>query len=293
MSLCLVFGQSGQVAHSIAELAAHYKTLRIIQIGRDQADFTNPQSVAEHVLHHRPLVVINAVAYTKVDQAETDEANAVLVNATTPHLIALACQQVGAALIHISTDYVFAGDAQTPYLEDAPVAPTGAYGRTKAQGEQAVRTTLSRHIILRTAWVFSATGQNFVKTMLRLNRDLIRVVDDQRGNPTPADAIAAATLTMAARIVADNPGPWGTFHFSGTPDTTWFGFAQAIFAEAEKLGRTVPKLEPITTDQYPTPARRPAWSVLNNGKISQDWNIQAPDWRQALPGIVHTLIKQG
>ena len=293
MSLCLVFGQSGQVAQSIAKLAPNHKNLRIVQIGRDQADFINPQSVADHILSNRPLVVINAVAYTKVDQAESDETNAVLVNATTPHLIALACQQVGAALIHISTDYVFAGDAQTPYLEDAPVAPTGAYGRTKAQGEQAVRTALSRHVILRTAWVFSSTGQNFVKTMLRLNRDLIRVVDDQRGNPTPADAIADAALSMAARIVGGTPGPWGTFHFSGTPDTTWFGFAQAIFAEAEKLGRTAPKLEPITTDQYPTPARRPAWSVLDNGKIKRDWNISAPDWRQALPGIVRTIIKQG
>ena len=293
MSRCLVFGHSGQVAQAIAQLSVNFPKLEIFQLGRDRADFTHPDVVAQQVLSHRPNVVINAVAYTKVDQAESDEANALLVNATSPGKIAAACAEVGAALIHISTDYVFAGDANTPYGEDAPIAPNGAYGRTKAAGEQAVRDALPRHVILRTAWVFSATGQNFVKTMLRLNRDLIRVVDDQRGNPTPALAIAQTVLTMADRIAGGANGPFGTYHFTGSPDVTWFGFAQAIFAEAAKLGKTAPVLEPITSDQYPTPAKRPAWSVLDTSKIAQDWNIAAPDWRKALPGIVETLLAQG
>ena len=293
MSLCLVFGQSGQVAQSIAALSADYPSLKIVQLGRDQADFTNPQSVAEQVANLRPAVVINAAAYTKVDQAESDEATALLVNATTPGQIAAACAQVGAALIHISTDYVFAGDAAAPYGEDAVIAPTGAYGRTKAQGERLVRDTLPRHLILRTAWVYSATGQNFVKTMLRLNRDVLRIVNDQTGNPTPAPAIAATVLDMAARIAAGTGGAWGTYHYSGQPAITWFGFAQAIFAEAAKRGKPSPQLEPITTDQYPSPARRPAWSVLDNGKILREWGISPPDWRQSLPGIVSALMEQG
>ena len=293
MSLCLVFGQSGQVAQGIAQLAGQFPSLDIRQLGRDQADFTQPDAVAAQVLQHRPAVVINAVAYTKVDLAETDEANAQLVNAASPGKIAEACRQVGAALIHISTDYVFAGDAQAPYPEDAPVAPTGAYGRTKAQGEQLVRDALPQHIILRTAWVFGETGQNFAKTMLRLNRDLIRVVDDQRGNPTPSAAIAQTCLTMAARIADGTPGAWGTYHYSGQPAVTWFGFASAIFAEAAKHGKPAPKLEPITTDQYPTPARRPAWSVMDNGKIQREWGIAPPDWTAVLPGIVRTLMAQG
>jgi len=293
MSLCLVFGKTGQVAQGITELTSQYPSLEIVQVGRERVNFTHPETVAEEVIRVRPAVVINAVAYTKVDQAESDEPNALLVNASSPALMAEACGQVGSALIHLSTDYVFAGDASQPYCEGDMIAPTGAYGRTKAQGEQAVQSALKRHLILRTAWVFSAVGQNFVKTMLKLNRDLVRVVNDQIGNPTPAPAIAAATLEMAARIVQGSEGPWGIYHFSGQPATTWFGFAQAIFAEAERLGRPSPTLEPITTDQYPLPARRPAWSVLNNEKIIQDWGIHPPDWRQSLPAIVHSLIEQG
>ena len=293
MTRCLVFGQSGQVARAIAQLSTKFSKLEIVQVGRDQADFTNPESVAQQVRTHRPAVVINAAAYTKVDQAESDEANAHLVNAVSPGKIAAACAEVDAAMIHISTDYVFAGDAAQPYGEDAPIAPTGAYGRTKAAGEQLVRDALPRHLILRTAWVFSASGQNFVKTMLRLNRDVIRVVDDQRGNPTPALAIAETVLTMAHRIVSGTPGPFGTYHFTGSPDVTWFGFAQSIFAEAAKLGKTAPLLEPITSDQYPTPAKRPAWSVLDNAKIARDWDIAAPDWRRVLPGSVESLLAHG
>ena len=293
MSHCLVFGQSGQVAQSIAQLRNQYTALDIIQLGRDDADLCHPETIAAQILKHQPTIVINAAAYTKVDQAETDEATATLVNATSPTRMAEACKQVNAALIHISTDYVFAGDSSAPYTEDDPFAPTGAYGRSKALGEHGIKDALDRHIILRTAWVFSDTGQNFVKTMLRLNREVVRVVDDQTGGPTPAKAIATTILDMATRIARGGPALWGTYHFSGQPATTWFGFAQAIFDEARKLGQPTPKLEPINTDQYPTPARRPAWSVLNHEKIQRDWGITPPDWRHALPDIVNSLIKQG
>jgi dTDP-4-dehydrorhamnose reductase len=292
MTGCLVFGQSGQVAQSIAKLTGPYKALGIVQLGRGHVDLTEPGKVAREIIQRKPDIVINAAAYTKVDQAESDETTAKLVNASAPALMAEACKTIGAPLIHISTDYVFAGDGTKPYMEDDPVAPQGAYGRTKELGERAIRQALDRHIILRTAWVFSDTGQNFVRTMLKLNRDLIRVVDDQRGNPTPADFIAAACLQIAARIKSGQEGPWGTYHYTGQPDTTWFGFAQAIFAEAEKLGKTAPKLEPITTDQYPTPAKRPAWSVLDTAKILRDWGIEAPDWRLVLPSIVKSLMEQ-
>ena len=292
VTLCLVFGQTGQVAQSIAASADRHKALTILQLGREQADLTQPEQIARQIVAHKPAIVINAAAYTKVDQAESDEATAMLVNAGSPGAMAEACDKVGAALIHISTDYVFAGDGAKPYREDDPVAPQGAYGRSKEQGERAVRAALERHIILRTAWVFSATGQNFVRTMLRLNRETIRVVDDQTGNPTPADTIADACLTMASRIADHRHGAWGTFHFCGQPSVTWYGFAKAVFAEAEKLGKTAPKLEPITTDQYPTPAKRPAWSVLDAGKIEANWGIAAPDWRKALPEIVRSLMEQ-
>ncbi len=292
MSACLVFGQTGQVAQGIAKLARHYTMLDVTQLGRTQADLTRPETVAAQILSRKPAIVINAAAYTKVDLAESDEAAARLVNASSPALMAEACQKVGAALIHISTDYVFDGTGAKPYAEDDPVAPQGAYGRTKLQGEQAIRAALDHHLILRTAWVFSDTGQNFVRTMVKLNRDVIRVVDDQTGNPTPADFIAATCLEMATMIAQRSQGPWGTYHYTGQPATTWFGFAQAIFAEAEKLGKKAPTLEPITTDQYPTPARRPAWSVLDTGKIHRDWGITPPDWRDVLPVIVKSLLEQ-
>ena len=290
---CLVFGKTGQVAHGIGRLGSRYDRLDITQLGRDQADFTDPQAVAAQVLKHKPAVVINAVAYTKVDQAETDDHTAMLVNAHAPGLMAEACESVGAALIHLSTDYVFPGDGDRPYVETDPIGPTGAYGRSKSVGELAVKAALRRHVILRTSWVFSDVGQNFVKTMLRLNRDLIRVVDDQTGNPTPAPAIAQACLEMATAICAGKDDGWGLYHFSGQPSVTWFGLAQAIFAQAEKLGRPAPTLEPITTDQYPLPARRPAWSVLNTDKILKEWGIEAPDWRHWLPEIVASLMEQG
>lgn len=301
MNTCLVFGRTGQVGQSIAKLAlakpaiakvAAGHPLRLIQLGRAEADLTQPQRLADIIAEIHPRVVINASAYTKVDAAESDEATAHAVNALAPAAMAQACHAIGAALIHFSTDYVFPGSSAQPYREDDSIGPTGAYGRTKAAGEQLVRQTLERHIILRTSWVFSATGQNFVKTMLNLNRDLIRVVNDQTGNPTPADAIAQTALSMAEQIVRGRSDGWGTFHFCGTPPTTWFNFAQAIFTEAARYGHPQPRLEPILTREYPTPAKRPQWSVLNTDKIQRVWTIAPPDWRPALKDVAAQLLAQ-
>lgn len=294
LNTCLVFGRTGQVGQSIAKAATN-RPLTLTQLGREEADLTRPQCIADIITQTRPRVVINASAYTKVDNAETDEATAHVVNALAPAAMAQACHTIGASLIHFSTDYVFPGTSTHPYGEQDATGPTGAYGRTKEEGERLIRQTLERHIILRTSWVFSATGQNFVKTMLNLKRDLIRVVDDQTGNPTPADAIAQTALLMAEQIITGRCDgrcdTWGTFHYCGTPPTTWFKFAQAIFAEAARYGHPQPRLEPIATADYPTPAKRPPWSVLNADKIQRVWNISPPDWRSALQDVVAQLLE--
>lgn len=296
MNICLVFGRSGQVGDAIANLAPTMPGLKIIQLDSNEADLTQPERISGIIKAASPRVVINAAAHTKVDLAESDEAVAHAINAVAPAAMAAACHNNGAVLIHFSTDYVFPGTGTAPYGEDDPTGPTGAYGRTKEAGERLIRQTLDRHVILRTSWVFSAHGRNFVKTMLKLDRDAIRVVDDQTGNPTPADAVARAALAIAQEIVAHGINDrgredgWGTFHLAGAPHTTWFAFAQAIFNEAARFGHRPPKLEPIPTALYPTPARRPSWSVLDTAKIARVWGIAAPDWRSALGPVIERIL---
>ncbi len=272
----LVFGKTGQVA---TELQARAD---VTALGRDQADLNDPAACAAAIRAHAPDAVINAAAYTAVDRAEEDEALATVINGTAPGAMARECAALGIPFLHVSTDYVFAGDGTAPWKPTDPVAPLGAYGRTKLAGERAVASAGGNYAILRTSWVFSAHGSNFVKTMLRLSetRDALNVVDDQIGGPTPAGAIAEALLTMARAMMAGQGG--GLYHFSGTPDTSWARFARETFACA---GRDV-AVTGIPTADYPTPAQRPLNSRLDCATLETDFGISRPDWKAALKDIV-------
>lgn len=280
----LVFGKSGQVA---TELARHLPAGTTAEfLGRDRADLTDPATCAAAILHHRPDAVINAAAYTAVDKAETDQATAMAVNGTAPAEMARACAELGIPFVHISTDYVFDGAGEHPFAPDAPIGPLGVYGRSKAMGEEGVRNSGAPHAILRTSWVFSAHGANFVKTMLRLSesRDSLTIVADQTGGPTPAAAIARACLTIAKTLITQ-PGKSGTYHFSGAPDTTWADFARAIFAKA---GRRVNVVD-IPTTEFPTPARRPANSRMDCSSTLATFGLARPDWKMALDDVLDEL----
>lgn len=276
----LVFGQTGQVARELARVAP-----RAVFLGRGQADLADPAACAAVLHAHRPDAVINAAAWTAVDRAETEEAAATVVNAAAPGAMAQACADLGAPLVHISTDYVFDGSGQAAWRPGDAPAPLGAYGRTKLAGEVAVRAAGGAHVILRTSWVFSAHGANFVKTMLRLGADrpALRVVADQVGGPTPAAAIAAACLTIAGGLRDGAAG--GTHHFAGVPETSWAGFARAIFAQA---GLAV-AVEDIATADYPTPARRPLNSRLDCAALAAEFGIMPPDWRAGLAAVIGEL----
>ena len=254
----LVLGAGGQVGHELRRLAwpADY---HVAAFDRAGVDITQGEAVAAAFERERPDIVINAAAYTAVDRAETEPDVAWAGNCTGPGHLAAACHAAGIPLIHISTDYVFDGSKQGPYREDDPVNPLGVYGRSKEAGDRAVREALPEHVILRTAWVYSAHGHNFVKTMLRVaaERPVLRVVADQIGSPTSAADIAGAIAAIVRRVAAGDRH-WGTYHFAGGGAVTWHGFAEAIFELAAPWRGAPPKVEAITTADYPTPARRPA-----------------------------------
>ncbi|MFE0756228.1 dTDP-4-dehydrorhamnose reductase [Inquilinus sp. NPDC058860] len=281
----VVFGAGGQVGRELSGLAAA-QGLAVRAFARSEVDITDAAAVADAV--RGADFVANCAAYTAVDKAETERDRAFAVNATAPGVIARACAEAGAALLHISTDYVFRGDGDRPWREDDPIAPLSVYGESKAAGEAAVRAALPRHVVLRTAWVFAAHGHNFVRTMLRLGaeRPELRIVADQHGGPTAAADIAAAILAIRERALAPGFDGWGTFHFTGAPATTWYDFAAAIFAAK---GGPAPVLHPIATADYPTPAPRPSNSVLDCGRIGRVFGLAQPDWRRALSAVVRTL----
>lgn len=244
--------------------------------GRAELDLADPASITAALARHRPDVVLNAAGYTAVDAAETDRAGAVAGNVEGPAALAAACARAGAVLVHVSTDYVFPGDAQVPYEPGDATGPRTVYGRTKLAGEVAVLAASPRHHVLRTAWLYGAGGSSFVSTMARLERThpTVDVVDDQRGSPTWTADLAAALVALAA---ADLPG--GVRHFAGGGDTTWYGLARAVFAE---LGADPDRVRPCTTDRYPRPAPRPAYSVLGDAGWRAD-GLPAPlPWRDAL-----------
>ncbi|MCC0076854.1 MAG: dTDP-4-dehydrorhamnose reductase [Rhodobacter sp.] len=278
----LVFGKTGQVALALAQIASD-----AVFLGREAADLADPEACAAAIHSQRPAAVINAAAWTAVDQAEADEAGAQTVNARAPAAMARACAALGIPFLTISTDYVFDGSGERPWQPDDPVAPINAYGRSKQAGEDAVRAAGGRVAILRTSWVFSADGANFVKTMLRLSetRDQLSVVDDQIGGPTPAGAVARAALVITEAMIAGHPG--GTWHIAGRPYVSWAEFARWIFRFA---GREV-TVTPIATADYPTPARRPLNSRLDCTTLLRDFTLAQPDWKAALGADIRRLTE--
>lgn len=287
-----VIGKSGQVARAL-ERAASRNGISLASRGRPELDIASEKSVAQYLAKIVPDVVVNAAAYTAVDKAEREPDEVALTNATGPGVIARLCREARIPLIHISTDYVYDGTKRTPYVETDPVAPLGKYGLSKFAGEVAIRAAHPQHVILRTAWVYSPDGANFVKTMLKLaaERDLVRVVSDQHGCPTSADDIAEAILSIAAQVSAHrDEAHWGTYHLTGQGETTWHGFAAEIFHQAAKRGLKPPRLDAIATSEYPTPARRPAYSVLDNSKIEHAFGIRMPKWQDSLARCLDQLI---
>jgi len=280
----LVTGADGQVGR---ELVARSLPGETVATTRKVLDIANADAVAATIARCRPLAVINAAAYTAVDKAENEPAAAYAANRDGPAVLARACADAEIPLLHLSTDYVFDGTKSEPYTEQCPTNPLGVYGQSKWEGEEAIRRYLPQHVILRVSWVFGAYGNNFVRTMLRLGqeRDELRVVADQRGAPTYAGAIAEALLAVARKLPSDLP--WGTYHYTGAPATTWHGFAQVLFDEAVSLGllNRKPVVHAITTAEYPTPARRPENSELGSVAL-QNLALNPMPW---IDGLRETL----
>ena len=290
----LLLGANGQVGHelrrSLAPLGSIVATTRSGELpdgGRCEiADFDRPDTLAELVQRIAPVAVVNAAAYTAVDKAEDEEAAAFRANAEAPGILAQACAERGIPFVHYSTDYVFDGQGSRPYREDDPTAPLSVYGASKLAGEDAIRAAGGRHLILRTAWVYGQHGHNFMKTMLRLGaeRDELRVVADQVGTPTPAALIADVTT----ELLGLRDAPSGTFHLTPRGETSWHGFAEAVFEEALARGliSRAPKVIPVATSDYPTRARRPGYSRLDIGRLEQVLGRALPEWRTGLRQVL-------
>lgn len=293
--IVLVTGASGQLG---TELKRHAwpDGWQVVAVDRDTLDLRDPAAIAALVAAGHGAepfaAVINGAAYTAVDKAESDITTAWAVNALAPAAFAEACGKAGIPLVHVSTDYVFSGDKQGPWEVDDPIAPLGVYGASKLGGELAVRTSGARHAIVRTAWVVSAHGHNFIKTMLRVGgeRGQLRVVEDQHGSPTSAADLALVLAMITVRLVEDADAPAGTFHFSNAGPTTWAGFAREIFAQSAARGGPTAGVEGIATSDYPTPARRPANSLLSHDAIRAAYGITPRPWTEALSDILDELI---
>lgn len=276
----LVFGKTGQVARELQRAAD------VVSLGREDVDLSDAVACRKAIELHAPDAVINAAAYTAVDRAEDEEALAHQVNADAPAAMAQACAALDIPFVTISTDYVFDGQGVDPWSQDDATGPLGAYGRTKLAGEIAVNAVQGRYAILRTSWVFSAHGNNFVKTMLRLGRerDALTIVGDQIGGPTAAEDIALACLTIA-KALADDGTKAGTYHFSGTPDVSWADFAAETFKQAD----IECAVTPIPSSDYPTPAKRPANSRMDCTTTTRTFEIERPDWRVSLSKVLNEL----
>lgn len=285
----LITGCHGQVGSSLTEQLASHENTEVLALDREHLDITSQDAVNAAVAEFKPSIIINAAAHTAVDKAEEEVDLSYAINRDGPKYLAQAAQSVGAAMLHISTDYVFEGNKAGEYVETDTTNPQGVYGKSKLAGEIAVAQACDKHIILRTAWVFGESGNNFVKTMLRLgeNRDTLSIVGDQFGGPTYAGDIAGTLIQIAKRINQGNAVEYGVYHYSGLPHVSWFDFADAIFDVAVEQGVLAkkPSLTSITTDQYPTPAKRPSNSRLSNEKIIQGFSVEASDWKAALNNI--------
>jgi dTDP-4-dehydrorhamnose reductase len=287
----LVAGASGQLAHALVERSRGRAGAAVSALGRPELDLLDRTSIARAIASTRPDVVINAAAYTAVDKAEGDAAAAFALNRDAAGALAAAAADAGRPIVHVSTDYVFDGRKESAYTEEDATNPMGAYGRSKLDGEAAVVGANARHVILRTAWLYSAHGHNFLKTILRLSRERpeLRVVADQRGNPTFVPHLADAILTIAAKIGSGHH-LWGIYHATAAGETTWHGFASAIIAAAGPLGVPQVPVLPITTAEYPLPARRPANSCLDCGKLERVFGLRLPSWQQGLAECMGELV---
>lgn len=286
----LVTGTRGQLAMSLAAEARRVSGIELLALGRPTLDLETPSGIRSVIAAAAPDLVVNAAAYTAVDKAEADAARAFAINRDGAAAVAHAAATLNVPLIHLSTDYVFDGSKATPYVEADSTAPLNVYGQSKRGGEIAVLAACPSALIFRTSWVFSPFGANFVKTMLRLGseRPALRVVSDQFGNPTSALDIAAAILHIAPELVAA-PRMGGIYHLANTGSTSWFGLAQAIFAEGARLGGRVPALEPIPAADYPLPARRPANSRLDTAAFTRRFGLVLRPWREAVAETVRGL----
>jgi dTDP-4-dehydrorhamnose reductase len=283
----LVFGAGGQLGRALIERAGD----AAIGVDRMACDICDAEAVDRALATDGLSAVVNCAAYTAVDRAEHEKERAFAVNALGAGNVAYAAAKYALPVIHLSTDYVYDGTRVEPYREDCPVNPINVYGASKAAGDAAVMAANPSHLLLRVSWVFGAYGLNFVKSMLRLGRERseLRIVDDQKGGPTEARDIADAILAIAAACRQPHFAGWGAYHFAGAPTTTWYGFAQAIFAQTRE---PAPKLVPIASQDYPTAAKRPSNSVLDCGKIHDRFAIPQPDWRIALKRVVTQLEKE-
>jgi len=276
----LITGVNGQVGGAIMTHKDDYP-FELIPISRADWDMAKePEKTAELIVQHQPAIVINPAAYTNVDGAEDDQETAFSVNATAVGELAKACQQADIPLLHVSTDYVFDGTKETPYTEDDSINPINVYGKSKAEGERLVREVLNAHIILRTSWVFSKTGKNFVTTMRRLGkeRDELKIVDDKRGGPTSAECIAKVLMSIASQYIQGKAISWGTYHYAGSPVVSWYEFAEAIFEAEDKTHR--PKLIPCASAEYPTKAQRPKNSALSTARIQRKMGVMRCNWSE-------------
>jgi len=298
----LLTGKNGQLGAELLRLLP--QAGEVVVFGHDQLDLSNPTDIRRSIREVRPHLIVNAAAYTAVDQAEKDETTAEAVNATAPGLIAEEAKKIGAALIHYSTDYVFDGTKQAPYDEADPVNPINVYGKTKLAGEQAIRDSGSDHLIFRTSWIYATRGRNFLLTILRLatDRDELAIVNDQIGAPTCASEVAAATTRILARMRARHNGGFvfsetsATYHMSAAGQTTWYGFAKTILEKAETTSQSpewlaaatqgrpfvARRVVPISTKEFGSSTPRPAYSVLSNSRLNETFGVTLPDWCEQL-----------
>lgn len=286
----LVTGGNGQLAVSLSALGGE----QVIRIGRPEFDFDQPETIAAAVSRYKPHAVVNAAAWTAVDLAESEPEAARRANETGPALLAAACAEIGVPLVHVSTDYVFSGDKGSPYVETDPIAPQTVYGTTKAAGEAAVLAANPQTAVLRTAWVYSAHGKNFVRTMIAAGakNPRLRVVGDQIGNPTSSDDLARAILAILARVSKTGwqPEYAGVYHATAQGETSWHGLAVAALEAAARLGRPMPEIDAIRTEDWPTPAKRPQDSRLDCSKLASVFGVQLPDWHATLVPTVETIV---
>lgn len=291
----LITGMNGQVGSELCRRVKGVDGLQPVPTDRRRLDISDPDGIESFFRKERPDLLINAAAYTQVDRAETEKALAFAVNRDAPGHLARRCASAGIPMIHISTDYVFDGKEARAYTESIPPSPGGVYGQSKAEGEEEIRKHLDRHLIVRTSWVYGASGQNFVRTMLRLGKEKARigVVADQSGSPTAAADLAETLLTLTRHIATGKTIPWGIYHYCGLGVTTWFDFARKIFQIAHRFGYPChPEIFAITTADYPTPARRPAFSALDCRHIARSFGIHPIPWQESLPPVVERLLLQ-